>query len=408
MPAGRAAWVVPPPLRGSGGHRTIYQSIGALAAAGYDCHVYVEDQASGSATRLRTLAEDYFGPIPATFHCGTAQLGADLRGPHDVVFATAWSTADAVRRVSEPCIKVYFVQDLEASFLPMSDAHLMAQNTLRYGFEGITIGRWLTRKLGEDFGMRAQHFDFCADRSVYRPLHQSSERSVCFVYQPEKPRRCSAIGSQALAIVERELPGTQIYFFGSDRPPDLPYPHQHLGLLPIKACNELYNRCAVGLCVSSTNPSRIPFEMMAAGLPVVDIWADNTVYDLPDAGVRLAEPTPESLAFALLELLRDEEQRVAMSKAGSAFMQERDLAHGFDQFVHATDALREPARTRKHARPERTYALDPVTAPDHVAARFRSHLDELGPLAPPANRASIPRRVGRRLVQTLRVLFAGP
>ena len=36
-----------------------------------------------------------------------------------------------------------------------------------------------------------------------------------------------------------------------------------LGLVSPTACADLYRRCSVGLCVSSSNPSRIPFEMMS-------------------------------------------------------------------------------------------------------------------------------------------------
>lgn len=62
---------------------------------------------------------------------------------------------------------------------------------------------------------------------------------------------------------------------------------KNLNIIPIKECNELYNKCKVGICMSASNPSRIPFEMMSAGLPVVELYKENNIYDLPDEGVLL-------------------------------------------------------------------------------------------------------------------------
>ena len=78
---------------------------------------------------------------------------------------------------------------------------------------------------------------------------------------------------------------------------------QNLNIIPIEKCNELYNRCKVGVCMSASNPSRIPFEMMAAGLPVVEMYKENNIYDMPDGGVLLARTTPEAIASAIIYLV---------------------------------------------------------------------------------------------------------
>jgi len=235
------------------------------------------------------------------------------------------------------------------------------------------------------------------------------------------------------------MPEVRIYFYGNDQPVELPIEFSHLGLLPVEKCNELYNRCSVGLCFSSTNPSRIPFEMMAAGLPVVDIWGDNTLYDLPDGGVRLAEPTPESVAWTILDLLRKPDLRAQMSAAGRAFMKERELEFAFKQFVSFVDELF-AARSngaRKHTRFERTYSLPAMQAPEPTASQLRAHLFTPAPLVegeepvavqpseaaaePPhavapyaaplvaerPHHRSLSRRIVHRLQHTLRVFLTG-
>ena len=44
------------------------------------------------------------------------------------------------------------------------------------------------------------------------------ENAICFVYQPEKSRRCDYIGLKALRIVKTLRPDIQIYLYGSNAP----------------------------------------------------------------------------------------------------------------------------------------------------------------------------------------------
>ncbi|WP_373417079.1 rhamnosyltransferase WsaF family glycosyltransferase, partial [Vibrio parahaemolyticus] len=51
---------------------------------------------------------------------------------------------------------------------------------------------------------------------------------------------------------------------------------------------KLYNKCKVGLCISMTNPSRIPYEMMASGCVPVDIYRYNNLLDFKSGTSLLA------------------------------------------------------------------------------------------------------------------------
>jgi hypothetical protein len=391
----RIAWLVPYPLKGSGGHRTIFQKVAALHAAGHECHCHLEPPPPDASPRYsgaldgKRLVEDYFGPVPAKFH-----YGFELSAPVDLAFATAWFTAPSLRRSKTPLAKAYFVQDFEAAFQPMGDQYLLAESTLRFGFPAITIGRWLAMRLERDYGARAASFDFCADRSIYRPLDgERRERAICFLYQPDKPRRCSGLGSQALAIVQRLRPEIKIELYGyEDR------------LLTIEECNRLYNRCQLGLCISTTNPSRIPFEMMAAGLPVVDVYGENTRWDLPDSAIALAEPTAESIAHALLQLYDDEPRRARMSEAGRRFMADRDLSVGLAQFVARVEQLLAGAAWPAD-REEPLHRAPAVVAPPAEAERYRAELERAEASAPrsaPPGLAQLAARVRRRLSRLVR------
>lgn len=341
----RIAWLVPKPLEGSGGHRTILQNIDALEAAGHECHVFVEDppgkltaESPPAEERLREVQdqfERFFG-----FQGERVHLGFEVGEGYDLLFATAWYTAQFAARPKHKCKKAYFVQDYEAYFMPVTDGYLKAEDSYKLGLPVISIGRWLTQRLHREAGCPATHFEFCADSAIYKPdLAVEREQAVCAIYQPEKPRRCPNLLIQSLAILKHHRPEVKIYLYGTRDKPDLPFEHEHLGLISVEQCAALYNRCSVGLCISATNPSRIPFEMMACGLPVVDIHRDNNLFDMPENGVLLANPRPEALARAAALLLDDKPRWQAMSAFAREFMRPRSLEHGYAQFVTAVEDL---------------------------------------------------------------------
>ena len=355
----RAAWVLPSLIEGSGGHRTILQNVQYLIRKGHECDVYVEDKGEvKNSEELRRQAETLFGKHNCRFI-----LGYDIQGEYDIIFATAWFTAKVVRDCNSSAVKAYFIQDFEALFNPMGDGYILACNSYGYGLKPVTIGRWLSHKMQTEYRTPSRYFDFCADRRIYRPLPEAKkEHAICFVYQPDKPRRCSVLGIEALGIVKFLRPDVKIYLYGSNIKGNVWFEHENLGIIPLEKCNALYNKCEVGLCISSSNPSRIPFEMMAAGLPVVDLYMENNFYDMPNEGVRLAHTTPESIAQALIEILDHKETAAEMSEAGKRYMADKDLEHGFEQFYAAVSdmaARREPAEPAVY---DRSYTRPAVSA----------------------------------------------
>lgn len=331
------AWLIPSLLEGSGGHRTILQHADYLQNQGHHCVLYMESNGStkkGAAEQISKL----FG-----YNFSNVHLGWEEIAPADMVFATIWYSAKVVNDLTFPCKKCYFIQDFEAVFNPMGDGYLMAENSYRHPLYPVTIGRWLPAMLEKNFASQASYFDFCADTNVYHPVqHMAREKAICFIYQPDKPRRCAQLGLEALGIVKHHMPEVRIYLYGSKgKGRNIWFEHTNLGLLSLDECSQLYSRCQVGLCISSSNPSRIPFEMMATGLPVVEIHRENTLYDFSPDAMLLCEQTPESIASGLMELLRDPARTNAMGQAGIDFMAQRTIEHGLQQFGQIIDNLLE-------------------------------------------------------------------
>jgi len=117
--------------------------------------------------------------------------------------------------------------------------------------------------------------------------------------------------------------------------------------------------------MSASNPSRIPFEMMAAGLPVVEMYKENNLYDFPQGGVLLAQASSEAIATAILDLLDNNDKRNKMSDIGIKYMKDYPLEKGFEQFVEAVDNLFNGNEGEKN-NINLSYISDPVLASEKV------------------------------------------
>ena len=356
----RIAWVIPYPGRGSGGHRTIIQNVNALIRHGYECDIYVEDNGISTSQQVAKEIDEYYETCAANVYSGIY-----LRCEYDLIFQTGWQVIDFVKSL-ESDLKGYFIQDYEPWFFPMGDKYIDIENSYRLGYKNLTIGKWLSHKMMDEFNSPSQYFDFCADLNVYKPLDNvKKENAICYIFQPEKPRRCDVLALKALKLVKEIKKDVKIYVYGSNTDKPIDFEVERLGIIPIEKCNELYNKCVVGLCMSASNPSRIPFEMMAAGLPVVELYRENNLYDFPDDAVLLAEPSCEGVATALIYLLENEEVRSCMSAAGIRYMKDYPLEKGYQQFLNAVDnVLNNNVNEIKNI--DKLYKKSPVLPSDEV------------------------------------------
>ena len=336
MTTGKIAWCTTLPAKGAGGFRTIVQNARALERMGYASDFYFMPDEHIPADRRQVLSwlRDWYDYQPQQVYTSATEL----RDTYDLAIATAWNTASFV--ADQRCEhKAYFIQDYEPWFFPRGCEYLEAQASYRLGLTPITIGRWLAKTCQDQFQSPAYFTDFCADLSVYHPLNLKRDHAICAIYQPEKSRRAGTLLLSALEIVKEVDPALEVRLYGSDA--DLPdeASFEKLGILSVRGCNELYNTCELGISMSTSNPSRIPFEMMASGLPVIDLQLPNNLFDMPEDAVRLAEPNAASLASTILALLDDRQERAAMSVAGSTFMSDRDITLEGERFANACERI---------------------------------------------------------------------
>lgn len=320
----KVAWVCLPPRAGSGGHTTMFRMVTALERAGHECIVYLQDRHGWDIDQHRRTIRGWWPDVKADIR----DLAGGIEDAH-AVFATAWMTAYPVLASPAKGARFYFVQDFEPAFYPAGSEALLAEATYRFGFHGVTAGRWLADRLRREFEMPSDHFDFGCDLDRYAldAALASQRTGICYYCRPSTPRRAYELALVALDLFAVRHPEVDIHLFGQPAG-SLPFAANDHGLLTPDQLNQLYNRCIAGLALSATNVSLVPHEMLASGcIPVVNDAEQNRVV-LDNSEVAYAPATPFELADALSALVeRSHAERAAAAKAAAASVQGASWAH---------------------------------------------------------------------------------
>jgi glycosyltransferase involved in cell wall biosynthesis/GT2 family glycosyltransferase len=343
----RLALVIPPFTQGSGGHNTLFQILSRLEQRGHTCSVWLADYHGHMRdvwpAVMRHDINGFFAPIK-----GPVYKGFDSWQGADVAIATGWQTVHATLALENCRARAYVVNDHEPEFYAASTERTLAEDTYRRGLQCIAASPWLRDLLIERYGASADAFQLGVDGETYRPLPvERRSDTVIYYARHATPRRAVPIGLMALAELHRRLPQVRIVLFGTDKPLHAAFPYEHLAVLTPKQLARLYSEATAGLCLSMTNFSLMPKEMLACGLPCVELAGVSAESIFGEDGpLDLAPLEPQALADALERLIVDRERSRRRSREGIEFV----ASHTWD---HATDeveaGLRHALRQRERA-----------------------------------------------------------
>lgn len=349
----KIGWIVPGLIIGGGGHRNILRAAYHLEQFGHNVRLYFSDTDMSEA-ELRKTVRQHFYPFE-----GPVRRFAGRVDDEDVLMATHWSTvalAESVRSLVGEIM--YFVQDFEPAFYPMGSEYILAENTYRKNLYAITSGPWCAHMLKRDYAMEADSFRFPVDREVYNPAAGNGAaraKRILFFAKPEMARRCFLIGTMALREFHRLKPDYEILFFGSASAKQQPQDYQvtYLDIVPtLNDLARLYATSAAGLVFSTTNPSLVPYEMMACGLPVIDLNrpGNEVNYDNRYDMALLADADPVRMAQDMAAMLDDPDALAVRSANGmefaASFPSEEEMARRVEKLI-----VERLERTRSQSQP---------------------------------------------------------
>lgn len=341
----RLAMAIPPFSRGSGGHNTLFQIFTRLERRGHVCSVWVIDY-YGYAREvwpavLRDEIREYFAPYE-----GPVYKGLDEWQGADVAIATGWQTVHALLRAEGCRARAYVVNDHEPEFYSASTEQLLSEDTYRHDLYCIAASPWLRDLLSDRYAARADAFELGVDHDTYRPRPVERRRDTVIYYaRHATPRRAVPIGLMALAELKRRRPDTRIVLFGTNEELHASFEYEHVDVLSPEQLSWLYSEATVGLCLSLTNFSLMPKEMLACGLPCVELAgiSAESIFG-KDGPLALAKLRPERIADSLERLLDDRAEWERRSRAGVEFV----ASHTWDRATDEVEAgLRHALRVRE-------------------------------------------------------------
>lgn len=329
-PSLRVAVVIPPFQKGSGGHRTICTLVREFERMGHTCSLWLHDDlglhAGQGDALLRRRVDRWFGPVAAPVHNGfEAWRGAD------VVVATGWQTVHSTLMLGDVHARAYLVQDHEPEFYPTSVDRSLAEDTYRHGLYVIAASPWLRDLVAERYGAAGTAFELGVDRSVYSPVPgvEREAGTVAFYARGATARRATSLGWLALSELKRRRPDVRVVAFGDSHASDeADFAFDDAGVVRPSALAALYSQATVGLVLSMTNYSLIPQEMLACGLPCVDLagGCSEAVFG-PDGPVVLSPFDPIAMADAIEHLLLDPAEWSRRSRDGLSAVAEQSWEH---------------------------------------------------------------------------------
>lgn len=263
-------WVVPPPQLGSGGMGSIFRMARELELAGHRSLVVVAGTAGmGQSAHYA----DEFG-------IEVVAEGAALP-PGSRQVATHWPTAWTIAAHRGPLRPLYFIQDYEPHFYPMSYEHMRAKDSYSLPFHHVYYGPWVGAKVQPPEEVSHVSIEFPIDPEFLSPIEVARDpHAVAFLSRPDMPRRCYDFSVAVLAAVLELHPDMTVHSYGSfDVPHFKGHPRvTHHGYLNKVEMARLYRSCSFGMAVSTTNPSAVPFEMMASGCVPIDLDTEIAPY----------------------------------------------------------------------------------------------------------------------------------
>ena len=298
----KIGWVLSPLSPGSGGQTTICRFARHLKEQGHTVTFYIYEGIQPQALR------DAKKILKKNFKLDVNVKKIKDYEESDALLATGWETAYPVFNIKTKAHKFYFVQDFEPMFYGVGSKTILAENTYKMGFYGITAGKWLTHKLSTNFDMECDYFDFGADLDIYRPADAGKihkQKKICFYARPVTERRAFELGVMALDIFHKKHPDYTIEFFGWDVSDfKIPFPYVNRGILSHTKLAQLYQESSTCLVLSLTNVSLLPLELLAAGcVPVVNEGENNHMVLGENDYIRYAQAAPVQLADEMAKVV---------------------------------------------------------------------------------------------------------
>ena len=317
------------PWKPVGGFRVVYEYANHLTMRGHKITIIHPRRLRKKMPPLGTLVRDFFLVPKVKWQyidprinlAYTPNLDEKYIPDGDIIFATAWQTAEYVLAYKKSKgDKFYLIQHYETMYGPKDKIDL----TWLAPLKKVVIAKWLYEK-GLELGVSPNemvHIPNGLDLQKFKLINSIESRPlrVAMLYHKAEFKG-SLDGIKALQIIKEKFPHLKAVLFGTPpRPPILPkWIEYYQKPSQDRLVADIYNGSSIYLSPSWTEGWGLPSaEAMACGCAVVS--ADNggiRDFGVPGKTVLLAPvKSPQILAEQVITLIKDEQLRISIAKAG--------------------------------------------------------------------------------------------
>ena len=265
----------------------------------------------------------------------------------DFVCATSWDTVSFAKKL-ENSYKLYFVQDYEPYFYKFGEEFFMCRSTYFQGLHMISLGSWnrdmILKEAGTGKGLKIDVVDFPYEPKEYAdqtgfsrdyPAYRHKRKLTIAAYVKFYGKRLPAFIPYMLKNTAKKLKKRgielEVLYFGEAKTFKAPG-GKNLGQLNRTELLELYKKADFGLVASMSNISLVPYEMHAAGLPVIE-FADGTyTHFLPGDSAILTDIAQTDIAQKLYDAVRNPEKLQKMHDSAMSAMKDLSWENTGKQF----------------------------------------------------------------------------
>lgn len=334
----------------AGGFRTVYQLSNQFASRGHEVTIVHPGRMVINPTMLdlmknltRYAAKQLTGNYkpdswlkmnPAVSITCTPSLSERYIPDGDIVFATAWQTAEQVRSYGpRKGARFYFIQHLETWNGP--EERVLA--TWRAPLRKIVPSRWLA-DIAQQMCEEVDYIPYGLDLEIFYQQSPSEIRAstqVMMLYHELEWKGCEE-GFAALHLVHEQERELRVILFGTpQRPEFLPdWVEYHQSPTPDQL-RMLYNRAAIFLAPSRTEGwglTGCEALLCGAALVATDIDGHREFAFNEETALTCAARSPVEMSNAVLRLIRDGELRLRLARAGHNFVRQLTWERAADRF----------------------------------------------------------------------------
>ncbi len=299
-------------VRFSGGQTSILRLGTQLSRQGYK--VYYAVYKPQSRTEMIYCAsanlKDYQGTTV------TAKEMKRMYRSIDAVVATSWDTVSYAKKFYG--YKMYFVQDYEPYFYMYGEQSLMAEKTYEQGLHMVSLGEWNKDMILKHCKTtspidvisfpyeRSEYPEVCRDYDSYSDKKELTLAVYLKYYGKRLPCMIQWMIKKLKEELIRDGISLKVYYFGEAKTFKV-HSGVNLGMLSKEELYNLYKHADFGMVASYSNISLVPYEMLATGLPLIEIEDGTFPYFFKEDSAILTSISYKDLYKKLKEALRTPE-----------------------------------------------------------------------------------------------------